>query len=174
MYTTGPVWGRIVDSRGPRILLSCAFVFLLGGYMGMRFLYDAGLPEGIKSLPTLSFVTLVLCSYLTGAGGNGGLTSSVNSTAKTFPDHMVSRTAIQLSFLRAQYSDHFFIFAFSARHNHRTGHLRLWSLRLPLLHDFAHVLPRKHFYVPFHPGCRHRLSHDPGLLFHSTRSVTAT
>ncbi|KAJ2914144.1 hypothetical protein MD484_g6264, partial [Candolleomyces efflorescens] len=88
VYTTGPVWGRIVDSRGPRILLSCAFVFLLGGYMGMRFLYDAGLPQGVKDLPTMSFITLVLCSYLTGAGGNGGLTSSVNSTAKTFPDHM--------------------------------------------------------------------------------------
>ncbi|RXW15826.1 hypothetical protein EST38_g10027 [Candolleomyces aberdarensis] len=88
VYTTGPVWGRIVDSRGPRILLCCAFVFLLGGYMGMRYLYDAGLPEGVNHLSVLSFAALVLCSYLTGAGGNGGLTSSVNSTARTFPDQM--------------------------------------------------------------------------------------
>ena len=93
VYTTGPVWGRIVDSRGPRILLSCAFVFLLGGYMGMRYLFNAGLPKGVEHLPVLGFVTLVLCSYLTGAGGNGGLTSSVNSTAKSFPDQMVSVTS---------------------------------------------------------------------------------
>jgi hypothetical protein len=80
--------------------------------MGMRFLYDAGLPEGVKNLPILSFATLVLCSYLTGAGGNGGLTSSVNSTAKTFPDHMVSRKSIQLSFIATRHPDYSFIFAF--------------------------------------------------------------
>lgn len=59
--------------------------------MGIRGLYDRGLPEGVKELGFPSFCALVVFSYLTGAGGNGGLTSSVNSTAKSFPDHMVSR-----------------------------------------------------------------------------------
>ncbi|KAF5337303.1 hypothetical protein D9611_002979 [Ephemerocybe angulata] len=88
VYTTGPIWGRIVDTRGPRILLCSAFVFLLGGYMGIRYLYDRGLEKGQDSLGLLGFCALVVFSYLTGAGGNGGLTSSVNSTAKSFPDQM--------------------------------------------------------------------------------------
>ncbi|TEB28962.1 MFS general substrate transporter [Coprinellus micaceus] len=82
VYTTGPIWGRIVDSRGPRILLGCGFAFLLGGYLGIRHLYDGGLAEKEDSISLLGFCALVICSYLTGAGGNGGLTSS------TFPDHM--------------------------------------------------------------------------------------
>ncbi|KAF9530910.1 major facilitator superfamily domain-containing protein [Crepidotus variabilis] len=86
VYLSGPIWGRIVDSRGPKILLACGFTFLLAGYLGMRYLFDAGLPEGVKHLSTPSFLLLSTFSFLTGAGGNGGLTSSVNSTAKTFPD----------------------------------------------------------------------------------------
>ncbi|KJA16098.1 hypothetical protein HYPSUDRAFT_47749 [Hypholoma sublateritium FD-334 SS-4] len=86
VYSSGPVWGKIVDSRGPRILLVCSFLFLLGGYSGMRYLYDTGLPADVEHLSIIAFCALVLFSYLTGAGGNGGLVSSVNSTAKTFPD----------------------------------------------------------------------------------------
>ncbi|CAA7269647.1 unnamed protein product [Cyclocybe aegerita] len=86
VYSSGPIWGRIVDTRGPRILLAFAFVFLLGGYSGMRHLYEQGLPKGIMTLSTTAFVALATFSFLTGAGGNGGLTSAVNSTAKTFPD----------------------------------------------------------------------------------------
>ncbi|KAF9474613.1 MFS general substrate transporter [Pholiota conissans] len=86
VYSSGPVWGRIVDTRGPRILLVCAFVFLLGGYSGMRYLYDTGLPVDVVTLSMIGFCMLVMCSFMTGAGGNAGLVSSVNSTAKTFPD----------------------------------------------------------------------------------------
>ncbi|KAF8959541.1 MFS general substrate transporter [Flammula alnicola] len=86
VYSSGPIWGKIVDSRGPRILLACAFVFLLGGYSGIRYLYDAGLLDGIVSLSTIGVGILVMFSFMTGAGGNAGLVSSVNATAKTFPD----------------------------------------------------------------------------------------
>ncbi|EDQ98764.1 uncharacterized protein LACBIDRAFT_192361 [Laccaria bicolor S238N-H82] len=79
VYASGPIWGRIVDRRGPRILLACGFMFLLGGYSGIRHLYDEGIPDDAASLSTLGL-------FMTGAGGNGGLTSAVNSTAKTFPD----------------------------------------------------------------------------------------
>ncbi|KAH6890095.1 hypothetical protein BKA70DRAFT_1329013, partial [Coprinopsis sp. MPI-PUGE-AT-0042] len=50
VYSSGPIWGRIVDSRGPRILLACGFCFLLGGYLGMKHIFDAGLSEGQTSI----------------------------------------------------------------------------------------------------------------------------
>lgn len=92
VYASGPIWGRIVDRRGPRILLACGFMFLLGGYSGIRHLYDKGMPDDAASLSTFGLYTLILFSFMTGAGGNCGLTSAVNSTAKTFPDHMRAST----------------------------------------------------------------------------------
>ncbi|KAF5309184.1 hypothetical protein D9619_012743 [Psilocybe cf. subviscida] len=86
VYSSGPVWGKIVDARGPKSLLISAFTLLMGGYTGIRYLYDSDLPTGEASLSALGFVILVLFSYMTGAGGNAGLVSAVNSTAKTFPD----------------------------------------------------------------------------------------
>lgn len=91
VYSSGPVWGRIVDTRGPRILLGCAFALLLGGYSGMRYLYDTGLPSGVSSLSTVGLILLVAFSFMTGTGGNGGLVGSVNTTAKTFPDRAVGQ-----------------------------------------------------------------------------------
>lgn len=89
VYLSGPLWGRIVDKRGPRILFICGFTFLLIGYSGMRYLYDTGLPKGVESLSMTSFILLILFSVLTGSGGNAGLTACVNSIAKTFPDRTV-------------------------------------------------------------------------------------
>jgi len=91
VYSTGPIWGRIVDSRGPRILLAGAFLCLSIGYSGIRYLYDSGLPRNTSSLSIFGFCALVAFSLLTGAGGNAGLVSAVNSTAKTFPDQAVRR-----------------------------------------------------------------------------------
>ena len=88
--TSAPIWGRIVDSQGPRILFIISFVFLLGGYSGIKHLYDSGPPPSTNSLPALSFYILVLCNFLTGCGGFGGLTSSLNSTVKSFSDEVVS------------------------------------------------------------------------------------
>jgi len=92
VYITGPVWGRIVDSRGPRMLLACSAVFLLGGYSGIRYLYVSGLAPDALSIPTISFFVLLLCGFLTGAGSGGGFAGSVNSTAKTFPDRARAST----------------------------------------------------------------------------------
>ncbi|KAF8655191.1 hypothetical protein AX16_003223 [Volvariella volvacea WC 439] len=86
VYSTGPIWGRLVDTRGPKIPLTFAFLFLLSGYSGIRHFFDAGVPKDAPTISDWTFGLLVLCGYLTGAGGNGGLTSSVNSTAKSFPD----------------------------------------------------------------------------------------
>lgn len=67
-----------------------AFIALLVGYNGIRHFYDAGLPEGKTDIPFISFIALVVCSFMTGAGGNGGLASAMNATAKSFPDSAVS------------------------------------------------------------------------------------
>jgi MFS family permease len=101
VYATAPFWGRIADHRGPRILLAIGFVGLLVGYSGIRWAYDAGLPtiknpqgETITgSLPSSHLYLLILCGFLSGAGGNGGLVASVNTTAKSFPDSAVCTLA---------------------------------------------------------------------------------
>ena len=52
---------------------------LLGGYFGIKHLYDSGLaPDTILS--PLGFYILLLCNFLTGYGGFAGLTSSTNTT----------------------------------------------------------------------------------------------
>lgn len=100
VYSSGPVWGRIVDSRGPRYLLASGFVLLLLGYSGIRHVYDVGLPmsesDPSSQLSAWRFYALIACSFVTGAGGNGGLTGAINSTAKTFPDRAVCITIYQL------------------------------------------------------------------------------
>ncbi|KAJ3562470.1 hypothetical protein NP233_g9551 [Leucocoprinus birnbaumii] len=83
---SGPIWGRIADKRGPRIPLAGAFALILTGYSGIRYLFDSGTLEGTEAASVLTFVLVVLCSLMTGAGGGGGIISAMNSTAKSFPD----------------------------------------------------------------------------------------
>ena len=88
-------------------LLATGFVSLLIGYSGIRYFYDGPAtkipdlsPSALSSAEKLSavgFALLVFCSFLTGAGGNAGLTSSMNATAKTFPDQMVSSRSMIIS-----------------------------------------------------------------------------
>ncbi|THH17574.1 hypothetical protein EW146_g3249 [Bondarzewia mesenterica] len=97
VYTSGPFWGKLVDARGPRVLLVGAFVFLLAGYSGIRGVYDAGLDEG-ERLSNLHLSFMIFCGFLTGLGGNAGLTSAINSTAKSFPDKLrATAVAVVLS-----------------------------------------------------------------------------
>ncbi|KAI6040972.1 major facilitator superfamily domain-containing protein [Pisolithus marmoratus] len=85
IYTSGPIWGRIVDSRGPRTPLAIAFVCFLVGYTGMKRMYDAGTDSG-TSISSAHFALLVICGLLTGLGASASLASAVNSTAKSFPE----------------------------------------------------------------------------------------
>lgn len=89
VYSTAPFLGRLVDLKGPRGLLSAAFVLLLVGYLGIRQIFISG-GVGDGQLHVVGFWLLVICSYMTGVGGNGGFSSAVNTTAKSFPDHVVS------------------------------------------------------------------------------------
>ncbi|KAH0586803.1 hypothetical protein H2248_005652 [Termitomyces sp. 'cryptogamus'] len=94
----------MVDTHGPRMPMASAFVLLLVGYTGIKFIFDAGVPTNANansSTNTISFFTscvLVLCGFMTGAGGNSGFTGAVNSTAKTVPDKMrATATGIVIS-----------------------------------------------------------------------------
>ncbi|KAI0030402.1 major facilitator superfamily domain-containing protein [Vararia minispora EC-137] len=85
VYTSGPISGRIMDTKGSRPLLIIASIALLCGYLGIRSLFDRGLDDG-EHLSRAHLALLVFCSYLTGVGSNSGMTSATNSTAKTFSD----------------------------------------------------------------------------------------
>ncbi|KAI0078268.1 MFS general substrate transporter [Panus rudis PR-1116 ss-1] len=87
VYGTAPLWGKLVDARGPRVLLVIGFVSLLTGYLGIRHFYDTGKDAGLATL-----CVLIFCSFLTGIGGNGGLASAMNVTAKSWPDRLRATT----------------------------------------------------------------------------------
>ncbi|KAI5994033.1 major facilitator superfamily domain-containing protein [Pisolithus albus] len=84
VFASGPIWGRIVDSRGPRIPLIGAFLCFLAGYTGIKRMYDAGTDSG-TSISAAHFTLLVVCGLLTGLGANAGIASAINTTAKSFP-----------------------------------------------------------------------------------------
>jgi hypothetical protein len=86
VYSTAPPLGKLVDAKGPRIPLVLGLVFTSVGYFGIKAIFDAGSGEPIS---TLTLVALISCSYMTGAGGNGGLTAAVNTVARSFPDQYV-------------------------------------------------------------------------------------
>ncbi|KAG2365271.1 MFS general substrate transporter [Suillus spraguei] len=83
IYISGPAWGRVVDSRGPRIPLISAFTCFLIGYLGMRYIYDNATGSSISFL---HLFVLIACSFMTGLAGNASLAAAVNTTVKSFPE----------------------------------------------------------------------------------------
>ena len=83
-----PVWGRIVDRKGPRIPLVGASICLLVGYLGTKQMYDDGIGNDMTVSP-FHFALLVVCSFMTGSGSTAGLNVAVNATAKSFPSSAV-------------------------------------------------------------------------------------
>ncbi|KLO13820.1 MFS general substrate transporter [Schizopora paradoxa] len=109
VYSSGPVLGKIVDNyrRGLQIILAMSFLSLLIGYNGIRHFYDeftddapgqASISADVEKISMLQFCILAFCSFLTGVGGDGGLTTAMNATAKSFPDRLrASTTGIVIS-----------------------------------------------------------------------------
>lgn len=92
----GPVWGRIVDSRGPRIALVTASITLFAGYAGIKCIYDRGI--GSDTLVPLITLLLVIFSHmLVGFGSCAGGAAAINMTAKRFPE-----SAVRFSHLRQE------------------------------------------------------------------------
>lgn len=66
VYTTSPIMGRFVDTRGPKWLLVIAFVCTLGGYLGLKAVYDGEPPPARETISTFTFAIMMICSYMTG------------------------------------------------------------------------------------------------------------
>ena len=89
-YGSGPLHGRLVDTRGPKLSLVIAFFTLLIGYLGTKVIFDAGLGQGQEQASTATVALLMIFGFLTGTGGSGGLTGALNTVAKSFPERNVS------------------------------------------------------------------------------------
>lgn len=87
-YVSGPVWGRIIDARGPRIPLIGAAACFFIAYAGTRRIYDDGIGTAASLSPVL-FAVLVALALVIGFGVNAGLNSGINTTAKSFPESAV-------------------------------------------------------------------------------------
>lgn len=88
---SGPILGKLADSRGPRPSLALSFVLLLAGYLGIKALYDASggnaEPAGGDTL-----LALILFEFLSGVGSEAGYCAALNVVMKSFPDRIVSPT----------------------------------------------------------------------------------
>ena len=169
-YASAPIWGRIVDLRGPRIVLIISCVFVLGGYSGIKYFYDSGLAHGTNTLPALSFYILVLCSFLTGAGSLGGLTGAMNTTVKSFPDELVSENGGATPIVMMLESDPFF----SASIHNWSRSCGLWIIGIFFYHSFQYPFEKHYLDVPSHPRIRHIFSDGPGRLLCSSNAAART
>ncbi|CAE7230296.1 unnamed protein product [Rhizoctonia solani] len=88
VYCSGPLWGKVVDARGPRMPLLVAFVLLLFGYGGIRAFYTGAITisEASDARFNGGVAALFFFSLCTGIAGNAGITSAMNAAAKSFPD----------------------------------------------------------------------------------------
>ncbi|KIR52421.1 hypothetical protein I315_05022 [Cryptococcus gattii Ru294] len=89
VYTSGPLWGKIVDSKGQKIPLLVGGLCCLLGYGITHAFYTHMISLRSPSSDNPSYLRLSLllfAMFLTGCGGSAGLTSGVNAVAKSFPD----------------------------------------------------------------------------------------
>ncbi|WVQ97537.1 hypothetical protein IAU59_004651 [Kwoniella sp. CBS 9459] len=103
VYLTGPLWGKLVDARGPKLSLLLGGLCCLIGYSTVHAFYvgtfslrapsasyDPSNPDSDTDTDTsptqFRLFFLLFAMFLTGCGGASGLTSGVNATAKSFPD----------------------------------------------------------------------------------------
>lgn len=157
-----------MDTKGPRILLAGAFLFLLMGYSGIKYLYDSGLPPNTPTLSILGFCGLVAFTYLTGSGGNAGLVSAVNATAKTFPDQAVRG---HTTFFCFGCPCSLFINHISAGIYHRFGYQWFWIICFFLLQHIPLVICGEHLGPSPAAGSWHVTSYDRGVFLRSTHPV---
>ncbi|KAL0958699.1 hypothetical protein HGRIS_014030 [Hohenbuehelia grisea] len=110
VYSSAPLWGKVVDAYGPRIPLASAFVLLFSGYFGIRSIYLRQPVVGQASDATVR--ALIACNFLTGVGGNAGLNGAGNPVVKSFPDH---RRATVTGLVMAGFGLSAFIYSSMAR-----------------------------------------------------------
>lgn len=92
VYLTGPIFGKIVDTYGPRIPLLAAAILNFVGYQSVRLFYLGVIPIRSSSAspedPASSFgvFLMALSLFCTGSAGSAGLGSAMNTAARSFPD----------------------------------------------------------------------------------------
>ncbi|CAO3564312.1 unnamed protein product [Mortierella alpina] len=77
LFLSGPLFGRLVDSRGPRTVGLIAAGLLMTGYAGLSLTYS-----GLFN--TFGFVTAFLFLMLVGMGSQAGYMTSVSTNAHNF------------------------------------------------------------------------------------------
>jgi len=127
----------------------------------MRVIYDGGIPKSSDSLPGILFGLLIVFSFMTGMGGNAGLASAINSTAKTFPDTVVRADII--SFYHG--AD-----VFIAWFYYRTRNIWFWPFRFRFLNYCSSRLPWRYILIPLGSRYRDFFPYDFRLLFCSTHT----
>lgn len=78
VYLSGPLWGKLVDRRGPKRALAIGSVLIFVGYGGLSLLYEGRL------LKTSSLFLLALLSLFTGLGNCAAFTAAMNAQAKSW------------------------------------------------------------------------------------------
>lgn len=89
VYLTGPIWGKIIDTYGPRMPLVSAAILTFVGYQSVRLFYLGIFP--IRSAPDdpaspVGVILLAFALFCTGTAGSAGLGAAMNTVARSFPD----------------------------------------------------------------------------------------
>ncbi|UZJ55249.1 hypothetical protein CBS101457_004569 [Exobasidium rhododendri] len=78
VYLSGPIWGRLVDKKGPKVALGMGASLVLIGYGGLSMAYDG------KFGSNAPILLLALLSLSTGLGNCAGFTAAMNAQAKSW------------------------------------------------------------------------------------------
>ena len=89
VYASAPFFGKLADSRGPRLALAISFVLLSIGYLGIKGVYDSS-EDNPEPVAGGTLFTLILFGLLSGIGSNAGYSAALNTVAKSFPNIVVS------------------------------------------------------------------------------------
>lgn len=167
VYASAPFFGKLADSRGPRLSLALSSVLLSIGYLGIKRVYDLS-EDNVEPVAGGTLFTLILFGLLSGIGSNAGYSAALNTVAKSFPNMIVSSnsrsaTLIILTTLLHVEND-----------CDRNCHLRLWIIGLPFFYARTHNLPGKYFRFLAHSSSRDGHPDDAWLVLDSTLSISRT
>ena len=119
-------------------------------------IFEAGLEQGQERASTTTVALLIICGFLTGNGGSGGLASSLNAVAKSFPEHVVSARNLSNSSVPMLTPGSLRV----ENQLYRVGIIRLRTISFLVLHNRTYGLPWEHLRLPPCLGNRHLNADD--------------
>ncbi|KAJ1973791.1 hypothetical protein H4R34_004955 [Dimargaris verticillata] len=81
LYLSGPLWGYLVDCRGPRLLAAIGTLFLLAGYMSLALLFHL---NWYASTTAWAVPMAAVGFGLVGLGSQSAYMASMSTTARSF------------------------------------------------------------------------------------------